>query len=254
MEGTLLAKKRKLIEQLADSPTALICNAYSFMGYHAPCSDWSVRCMTPDLPPMVGEAVTIKLDCSTPDGEYKYEFENPPDSGNALYYQLIERLEKTGIPKIVVIQSLGDKSRSAVLGDGMAKLFRAAGAAGCVTDGGVRDIHDICKSGLTTFAGGLVPNHFSLRWSDPGSPVTVGGLTIEEGSIVHGDRDGVIVLPKEGWDTVVRTCRYVVDFEKAAHVIVRDTAMRPQEKQSKIGELAATYKELILEIKACEDY
>ncbi len=249
---TLLEKKRRLIERLADSPTALICNAYSFMGLHAPCSDWSVRCLTPDLPPMVGEAVTIKLDCSTPDGAHKYEFENSPDSGNALYYQLVERLGRTAIPKIVVIESLGNRSGSAVLGDGMAKLFRSAGAAGCVTNGGVRDLHDICKAGLTTFGGGSVANHYSLRWSDLGGPVTVGGLTIETGSIVHGDRDGVIVVPSQGWDTVVRACRYVVDFEKAAHVLVRSTSLTPQEKQAQIGILAEECSVLIRGIKDCD--
>ena len=242
-----------LIERLADSPTALICNAYSFMGHHAPCSDWSVRCMTPDLPPMVGEAVTIKLDCSTPDGEHKYEFENSPPAGNSLFYQLIERLEETDIPKVVVVESLGEKSRSAVLGDGMAKLFRAAGAVGCVTDGGVRDIHDICKAGLTTFGGGSVANHFSLRWSDLGSPVTVGGLSIETGSIVHGDRDGVIVVPEEGWDSVVRACRYVMDFEKAAHALIRSTSLTPQEKELKVGALADEYGTQICKIKDCHE-
>lgn len=246
---TPLEKKRRLIEQLADSPTALICNAYSFMGHHAPCADWSIRCMTPDLPPMAGEAITIKLDCSTPDEESKYEFEDSPNKGNALYYKLIEQLEGTDIPKIVVIESLGDKSSSAVLGDGMAKIFRAAGAVGCITNGGVRDIHDICKSGLTTFGGGSVPNHFSLRWSDLGSPVTIGGLTIETGSLVHGDRDGVVVLPEEGWAAVVRACRYVVDFEKAAHVLFRNTSLTPQEKQAQVGQLADEYGTYIRNIK-----
>jgi 4-hydroxy-4-methyl-2-oxoglutarate aldolase len=249
---TLLQKKRRLIERLADSPTALICNAYSFMGHHAPCSDWSIKCMTPGLPPMVGEAVTIKLDCSTPDGEHKYEFENSADSGNALYYKLVERLGQTEIPKIVVIESIGNASTSAVLGDGMAKLFRSAGATGCVTNGGVRDIHDICKTGLTTFGGGSVANHYSLRWSDLGSPVAVGGLTIETGSIVHGDRDGVIVVPSEGWDTVVRACRYVMDFEKAAHVLLRSTTLTTQEKESQIGCLANEYSGLIRDINGCD--
>ena len=203
---------------------------------------------------MVGEAVTIKLDCSTPDGEHKYELENSAKAGNSLYYQLIERLEETDIPKVVVIESLGEKSSSAVLGDGMAKLFRAAGAVGCVTDGGVRDIHDICNAGLTTFGGGSVANHFSLRWSDLGSPVTVGGLTVETGSIVHGDKDGIIVVPEEGWESVVRACRYVMDFEKAAHALVRSTSLTPQEKQLKVGALAEEYGAHIRGIKDCNEH
>jgi len=163
---------------------------------------------------------------------------------------MVERMQKTDIPKVVVIESLGNKSTSAVLGDGMAKLFRAAGASGCVTNGGVRDIADICKTGLTTFGGGSVVNHYSLRWSDLGGAVTVGGLTVETGSIVHGDRDGVIVVPPEGWDSVVRACRHVADFEKAGHVLLRNTAITVREKQSKIGALADDYGNRVKSITA----
>jgi len=233
-----IEEKRALIEHLADSPTALICNAYSFMGSHAPCADWTIRCMTPDLPPMVGEAITVKLDCSTPDGEHVDDDEGSAHRASSLYYEMVEQMQITNIPKVVVIESIGNKSTSAVLGDGMAKLFRAAGASGCVTDGGIRDINDVRKTGLTTFGGGSVANHYRLRWSNLGEPVTMGGLKIETGSIVHGDRDGVIVVPQDGWASVVRACRVVMDFEKAAHGLLRSTALTVPEKQSKIGALA----------------
>ena len=247
----ILTKKRSLIERLADSPTALICNAYSFMGLHAPCADWTIRCMTPELPVMVGEAITIKLDCSTPDGQHRYEMEDTAEGGNALYYELAERMLQNDLPKIVVIQSLGEKSRSAVLGDGMAKLFRASGATGFITDGGVRDLVDVRKAGLTTFGGGAVANHQSHRWSDLGGDVTVGGLTIKTGDIVHGDRDGVIVVPEAGWDKIVRASREVLDFEKAAHCVLRNTAIAPSEKRAVIGSLAEEYGR---DIRGIEDF
>lgn len=244
-----LERKRSLIERLADSPTALICNAYSFMGIHAPCVDWTIHCMTPELPSMVGEAITIKIDCSTPDGEHRYEMENTAEGGNALYYEMVERMTQSSLPKIVVIQSLGDKSRSAVLGDGMAKLFRSAGAVGCITDGGVRDLNDIRRAGLITFGGGAVANHYAHRWSDLGGEVSVGGLSIKTGDIIHGDRDGMIVVPPEGWDKVVGACRQVLDFEKKAHCIIRSTAISPGEKRAEIGELADQYGGKIRAIK-----
>ena len=248
-----LDKKKNLIERLADSPTALICNAYSFMGLYAPCADWTIRCMTPDLPPMVGEAITIKLDCSTPDGEHKYEMESTPEGGNALYYELAERMARTEVPKIVIIQSLGEKSRSAVLGDGMAKLFRSVGGVGCITDGGIRDIYDVRKAGLAAFGGGAVANHHAHRWSDLGGDVVVGGLTIKTGDIVHGDRDGAIVVPEQGWDKVVGACRQVLDFEKAAHCLIRSTSVPVSEKRAAIGHLAEDYGDRIRSISGFEE-
>ena len=234
--------KARLIERLADSPTALVCNAYDFLGLHAPCCDWSVFCMTPEFPAMVGEAITIKLDCSSPSDDHTYEMEGTDVNE---WFKLIESVEKAKVPQVVVIQSLGEKQKGAVLGDGMAKTMIAAGAAGCVTDGGVRDIADIKRAGLKQFGGGNVVNHTRLRWSGFGEPVTIGGLQIKTGDIVHGDADGLITLPQEGWNSAVRACRYVLDFEKAAHVVLRSTDISVAEKQKRVAQLSAEYKEKI---------
>lgn len=243
--------KRRLIERLADSSTAVICNAYDFMGLHTPCTDWTIQCMTPDFPPLVGEAITIQLDCSTPDKDYKYEMEHAQDS--TLYFKMIERIEKSKIPQVVIIKSLGEKSRGAVIGDGMAKTFLATGAVGFITDGGVRDIKDIIKAGLKTFGGGSVVNHFSLHWGNLGEPVTIGGITIRTGDIIHGDRDGIIVVPDEGWGKIVRASRYVLDFEKAAHVVLRRTEIGAMEKSNMVGQLAREYRERINKITSFEE-
>jgi 4-hydroxy-4-methyl-2-oxoglutarate aldolase len=243
--------KRRLIERLADSPTALICNAYDFMGLHCPCTDWSVKDMTPEFPAMVGEAITITLDCSTPDNEYKKTIES--DQVNNHYFKLIEKIEKSEIPRIVVIRSLGEKSRGAVIGDGMAKTFLASGAAGFITDGGVRDIKDIYKTGLKTFGGGHVVNHYTLHWSGLEDPVEIGGITMRSGDIVHGDNDGVIVVPEEGWGKVVRACRYVLDFEKAAHVVLRRTEIGATEKNNLINKLTLEFQEKISRISDFEE-
>lgn len=234
--------KAKLIERLADSSTALICNAYDFLGMHAPCADWTIKCMTPEFPAMVGEAITIKLDCSSPSDDHTYEMEEADGSD---WYKVIEMVEASTVPRVVVIESLGEKQKGAVLGDGMAKTMLAAGAVGCVTDGGVRDIVDIKRAGLKQFGAGSVVNHTRLRWSGLGEPVTIGGLKIKTGDIVHGDEDGLITLPEEGWSSVVRACRYVLDFEKAAHVVLRSTDISVSERSRRVTELSAQYKELI---------
>jgi regulator of RNase E activity RraA len=241
--------KKSLIERLADSPTALVCNAYDFLGMHAPCTDWNIKYLTPDFPPMVGEAITIKLDCSTPDED------TPPEAGNKkigpeenLYNRMMRLVEESAVPRVIVIESLGNFCSGAVLGDGMAKTMLAAGAAGCVTNGAVRDIQDVKKAGLKTFGGGNVVNHYALRWSGLCEPVTVGGLTIRTGDIVHGDMDGVITLPEAGLPKIVRACRYVLDFEKEAHVILRKTEIDAIEKGRQVGALSARYRELIAAI------
>jgi len=227
--------KRHLIEQLSDSSAALICNAYEFMGIHSPCTDWTVKCLTPQLPVMTGEAITISLDCSTPD----------VDREVSLYYKMIEMIERSDLPRVVVIKSLGNYSYGAVAGDGMAKTMLAAGAAGLITNGPVRDLNDIKRAGFKTFAGGVTANHHSLRWSALGQPVMIGGLNIHTGDIIHGDNDGIVNLPEKGWNRIVRACGHVADFERKAHVIFRRTDILIVEKERRIKELAEEYRSYI---------
>lgn len=241
-------QKRFLIEALADSSTALLCNAYDFMGIHSPCTNWDIEYLTPEFPPMVGEALTIKLDCSTKDEEIQYEMEQKAPEEN-LWYQLIERAEHSRIPQVVVIESVGNYSYGAVIGDGMAKTMLAAGCAGFLTNGAVRDLDDVKKAGLKTFGGGKTVNHYSLRWSGLGEPVQIGGLTIRTGDLIHGDVDGVITLPEEGWDKLPRACRYVADFEKAAHIILRRTDLGAAKKSAMVAELSQKYRALIEAIR-----
>ena len=238
-------KYNRLLEMLADSPTALVCNAYDFMGLHAPCTDWNIRYATPAAPPVTGVAITIKLWCSTPDDLYIPE---PSHRGGQLFSEMMEQARTSGMPRIAVIQSMGEKHRGAVLGDGMAKSMLAAGICGCVTDGAARDIEGIEKTGLRLFCGGLVPNHYSLHWAGLGEPAEIGGLVIKTGDILHGDRDGVIVLPEEGWGRVVSACRLAQDFEKSAHVLARRRDLTPAQIDSEIGALARRCRASVSEL------
>jgi len=232
------AQKRVLIDCLADSPTALICNAYALIGSHSPCTNWSLKNLTPEFPAMIGEAITIKLDCSSPDSPHD-------NAGSDLWNKMVEQIEASELPSVVVIESIGLYENGAVLGDGMAKTMLVAGAAGCVTNGAVRDLADVKKAGLKTFAGGCVVNHTSLRWSGLGEPVKIAGLTIKTGDLLHGDGDGLIILPENGWDRVVLACRLQLSYEKAAHVVLRRTDLAVSERDRLIKGLFKKYRDML---------
>lgn len=88
----------------------------------------------------------------------------------------------------------------AVTGDIMALAARERGLAGMVIDGAVRDAEEITALGVPVFARGL-----SIRGpakNGPGSvgePITLGDVAVQTGDIVVGDRDGVVVVPADGW-------------------------------------------------------
>jgi 4-hydroxy-4-methyl-2-oxoglutarate aldolase len=73
-----------------------------------------------------------------------------------------------------------------------------------VTDGLVRDLDGIDQVGLPVFCRGVSPN--SPDRNGPGTaglPVTVGGVPVDSGDVVVGDRDGVVVVPRARVDAVI---------------------------------------------------
>jgi 4-hydroxy-4-methyl-2-oxoglutarate aldolase len=100
-------------------------------------------------------------------------------------------------PGDVLIVETGDFDRAAVMGDIIIAMARNCGIVAVVTDGLVRDVEGIEAVGLPVYARGLTPNSpFKNGPGAIGFPVTVGGVVIEPGDLVLGDRNGVVVAPR----------------------------------------------------------
>jgi len=94
--------------------------------------------------------------------------------------------------------------------------------AGFVTDGMVRDIIGIQGVGLPVYCAGVTPN--SPVRNGPGTvgePVDLGGLRIESGDILIGDRDGVVVVPRERAEAVLAALKDVRAAEAALEAKVK---------------------------------
>ena len=73
----------------------------------------------------------------------------------------------------------------------------AVHCVGCVTNGAVRDLPAVEKTGFHLFAGSVAVSHSYAHLVDLGEPVEIGGLKIHPGDLVHGDRHGVHTIPHE---------------------------------------------------------
>jgi 4-hydroxy-4-methyl-2-oxoglutarate aldolase len=85
---------------------------------------------------------------------------------------------------------------AAVAGDLLLGMALNRGVAGLVTDGLVRDIVGILKVDMPVYCAGVTAN--SPARNGPGTvglPIVLGGLRIEPGDVIVGDRDGVVVVP-----------------------------------------------------------
>ncbi|MBO0595863.1 fumarylacetoacetate hydrolase family protein [Nesterenkonia sp. E16_7] len=98
--------------------------------------------------------------------------------------------------EVIVIEARGERG-SGTLGDILALRALHRGAAGVVTDGGVRDYSTVAEIGLPVFSQGPHPAVLGRKhvpW-DADLTVACGGATVQPGDVIVGDDDGVIVLP-----------------------------------------------------------
>lgn len=114
-------------------------------------------------------------------------------------YELEIRLVDDLKPDEVVVLAAGASGRIAPWGELLSTASRARRAAGCVTDGLVRDVRAIRALQFPVFAGGIGPLDTKGRGKVMAIdvPVECGGVEVRPGDLVFGDADGVVVVPRE---------------------------------------------------------
>lgn len=147
----------------------------------------AARCMFPDRPPMLGYAVTAQIRTST-----------QPITG-AEFHDRAEfwaRVDASPSPCVIVLQDVDSAAGfGAFFGELHAAVAGRLGAVGCITDGAVRDLPAVDALGFRLFAGGVSPSHAYAHVVALGGPVEIGGLKIQPGDLIHGDRHGLLMIP-----------------------------------------------------------
>lgn len=188
-----------------DSPT--IANAIEHFNVRGRVQGYvghDIRCLVPGLGTMLGYAVTCKGD-STTEGK---------NSGRE-HQKLYEAIYRVGGPAVVVIQDDGrDRLHSCHAGEMMATTMKRCGAVGLVSDGGLRDINEVRALGnFHYFGAGLVVAHGNPLIYDVGAEVIISGVKIRPGDLLHGDENGITVIPEEIADQVVTAALKVRETE-----------------------------------------
>ena len=148
---------------------------------------YDIRCIFPELPPTVGYAVTCTVD-STTEGRQGIGFQR--------LYELLTNAPK---PAIVVMQDVGpDRLHSCHAGEIMSTTMKRLGAVGILTDGGLRDVREVrVLGGFQYFCAGLVVSHGNPICVSVGDDVTISGMRVSMGDLLHGDVNGVVHIPDE---------------------------------------------------------
>lgn len=107
-------------------------------------------------------------------------------------------VDDLGPGDVAVLACDGPTERIGPWGELLSTAARARGAAGCVTDGLVRDVRQIRRMGFPVFAGGIGPLDSKGRgmMMTRDVPVMCAGVEVHPGDLVVADVDGVVVVPR----------------------------------------------------------
>jgi regulator of RNase E activity RraA len=202
-----------------DTPT--ICNAIELFDVrprNAGFMNSTVRACFPEMPPMVGYAVT-----ST------FRSMSPPRSGDvyAGMDQQVSRFLELGGPAVMVYQDLDDPVVSATFGEVMCSVYKSFGSVGIITSGAGRDLEQVRNLGFPAFTSGAICSHAYCHTLAVNVPVTVGGICIYPGDLLHGDLNGVTTIPHDIASEVPQVCQELAAAEKVVLDYVRGTPITP---------------------------
>jgi len=112
----------------------------------------------------------------------------------------------------------------AAMGNLMGTAATVRGMAGMVLDGAIRDIWDIRRMGLTVYARSSTPRtavgHYATVAKNV--PVECAGVTVRPGDLVVADEDGVVVVPQERAEEVLRKAREIDDRERGMFPFIQE--------------------------------
>ena len=174
-----------------DTPT--VCNVIEIVAPERRGHGYTTRhlhCPFPDLPPKVGFAKTVTM-----------RAKDPVPLGDAGYMNkrldYLDYIASHPKPSWVVIQDLDDPAGyGAFWGEVQSNVHKALGCHGVVTNGCVRDIPMIAP-GFQILASSIAPSHAFVHVVDFGGEVTVHGMAVKHGDLIHADRHGAVVVPMD---------------------------------------------------------
>jgi 4-hydroxy-4-methyl-2-oxoglutarate aldolase len=192
------------LEALRRWPTCAISNAIELFnvrrrneGFMLP----EIECIYPELPTMIGYAVTAVMSAA-PEG---------PRVDPQFWWDEIEKIPP---PRVVVIHDLDNPVIGSFWGEVNGNIHKALKCVGTVTDGSVRDLDEVREAGFHFFARCVSVSHAYARLVEIGRPVTVGGLVVNPGDLLLGDKHGVISIPLEIARDVPRAAQVIEDWER----------------------------------------
>lgn len=165
------------------NPTCLgLYNPWSENWY----TDQTIRCMYPELGRTVGYAVTCVY--GLPDPSFK----------RLSFMDVIDALDASPKPTVLVLQQKFPPAiagKVGLSGGNMTTAMQAVGCVGVVSNGPSRDIDEIRPMKFQYLLSGICAGHGEMAVHAVNVPVSVGGMDVCPGEIIHMDENGAVKFP-----------------------------------------------------------
>ncbi len=116
-------------------------------------------------------------------------------------------------------------------------VHKGLGLSGAVTNGVVRDL-DVLDDGFPVLAGSIGPSHGYVHVVEIGTPVSICGMRVQQGELIHADRHGAITIPFE----VVPHLKNAIERVIACENIVLGPAREPGFTIEKLEQVWAEFE------------
>ena len=222
-----MADALQLLEKLKNYDTPSITNVVATypgdkklcLGLYTPWdvnwyTDQSLRCMYPELGRTVGYAVTCIYGLPT------------PGSDRLTFADVLNACKAAGGPVIVIIkQDLPKhiKDKSGLCGGNMTTAFKSVGVTGILSDGPSRDVDEIRPMKVQYMLTGVTPGHGNYAIKAVNVPVSVCGMDVAPGEIIHMDENGAVKFPADKLEQVADLVEKLQKAETRRQELMRST-------------------------------
>jgi len=194
------------IESLTGWDTPALSNALDSLRlrpHNIGHSDGSIQRITGPAAPMAGRAVTARM------------VAREPGNDGIPVSRLHRAVAQTEGPVVVVLEDRDNPAGAgAFLGEVNGSLLAALRVRGVITNGRVRDASELRELGYAVYAAGLCVARAYMRLTDVGTEVTVAGLTVRPGDLLHADEHGILQIPAESLPGIISRAEVIRQDEQ----------------------------------------
>ena len=167
-------------------------------------TDQRIKCMYPELGPKVGYAVTCIY--GLPD----------PNFNRLSFMDVVDALDDSPRPTFLALQQSFPPEvagKVGLAGGNMTSAMKTLGCLGCISNGPSRDIDEIRPMKFQYMITGITPGHGEQTVHAVNVPVSICGMDVAPGEIIHMDENGAVKFPASRMAKVLENVQKLVKEE-----------------------------------------